>query len=110
VNPKLASEIGVNVHKTGITDDYVWVETLRGRCKVKAYVTEAVPYDEKRKTAFMPYHWAGWFEGVSYEDRYPPGCGEIVVGDSVNIICVDGYDIHTQMQETKVCQCNIYRA
>ena len=110
INPKLASEIGVNVHKTGITDDYVWVETLRGRCKVKAYVTEAVPYDEKRKTAFMPYHWAGWFEGVSYEDRYPSGCGEIVVGDSVNIICVDGYDIHTQMQETKVCQCNIYRA
>ena len=106
INPKLASRIGVSTHKIGITDEYVWVETLRGKCKVKAYVTEAV----NEQTAFMPWHWAGWFEGKSYEDRYPPGTAEYVLGDSCNIICVDGYDIHTQMQETKVCQCKIYKA
>ncbi len=106
INPKLASRIGVSTHKVGITDEYVWVETLRGKCKVKAYVTEAL----NEQTAFMPWHWAGWFEGESYEDRYPPGTAEYVLGDSVNIICVDGYDIHTQMQETKVCQCKIYKA
>jgi formate dehydrogenase major subunit len=106
ISPNLASRIGVSPHKVGITDEYVWVETLRGKCKVKAYVTEAL----NDQTAFMPYHWAGWFEGESYEDRYPPGTAEYALGDSVNIICVDGYDYHTQMQETKVCQCKIYKA
>jgi len=99
INPELASEIGARHW------DYVWVETLRGRIKVRAYVTERV----NRETAFVPYHWAGWMEGKSYEDRYPSGTAEIALGDSVNIICVDGYDRTTNMQETKACLCKIYK-
>ena len=104
INPALAADIGVKHW------DYVWVETLRGRCKVRAYVTERVPYDEKKKEVFMPYHWAGWFEGVSYADRYPPGCCELALGDSCNIITVDGYDRTTNMQETKACLCRVVKA
>ncbi len=100
INPAIAADIGVKHW------DYVWVQTLRGKCKVRAYVTERV----NNQTVFMPYHWAGWFEGEPYENRYPPGCGELAVGDSVNIICVDGYDNISNMQETKACLCKVYRA
>jgi formate dehydrogenase major subunit len=99
INPNLATEIGVRHW------DYIWVETVRGRCKVRAYVTERV----NDKEVFMPYHWAGWFEGVSYKDRYPSGTAELALGDSCNIITVDGYDRSTQMQETKACLCKVYK-
>jgi formate dehydrogenase major subunit len=106
INPKVAMELGVMWdHNTNLGDD-IWVETLRGRCKVKSYVTERV----NEKTVFMPYHWAGVFEGVSYADRYPPGAGELAYGDSCNIITVDGYDRSTNMQETKCCLCKVYKA
>jgi formate dehydrogenase major subunit len=106
ISPGLASRLGIEP-STGLkTDIYVWVETLRGRCKVLPYVTERV----NDQTVFMPYHWAGIFEGVSYEDRYPPGTAELALGDSCNIITVDGYDRVTQMQETKVALCKVYRA
>ena len=99
INPKTAMELGISHW------DYVWVETLRGKCKVRAYVTERV----NDQTVFMPYHWAGWFEGESYADRYPEGTCELALGDSVNIICVDGYDRTSNMQETKACQCKVYK-
>jgi formate dehydrogenase major subunit len=104
INPALAADIGVKHWDT------VWVETLRGRCKVRAYVTDRVPYDAKRKMVFMPYHWAGIFEGKPYEDRYPEGTAEMALGDSVNIICADAYGRETQMQETKAALCKVYRA
>jgi formate dehydrogenase major subunit len=112
INPELAKKLEV-AHW-----DYVWVETLRGRIKVRANVTERVPADnildpdpsKWRVEVFCPYHWAGWFEGESYEDRWPEGTQELAVGDSVNIICVDGYDRSTNMQETKCCMCKVYKA
>ena len=110
INPTVAAELGISHW------DYVWVETLRGRCKVRAYVTERVNEGKKlpdgrrvEATIFMPYHWAGWFEGVSYADRWPEGTQELAYGDSVNIICVDGYDRSTIMQETKACLCKVYK-
>jgi len=109
IHPNLAKEISVR------NGDFVWVETLRGRCRVKAMVTKRVAYDKLRKIAFIPYHWAGVFEGKSYADRYPKNPDgtptvALAVGDSVNIITVDGYDYTTQMQETKVALCKIYKA
>lgn len=106
ISPALAADIGVKHW------DFVWVETLRGKCKVRANVTKAMTKtpEQTHEVAFMPYHWAGIFEGKSYEDRYPPGTAELALGDSVNIICGDGYDRSMQMQETKVCQCKIYPA
>lgn len=100
VNPKLANYIGAKHW------DYVWVESARGRCKVRAKVTESV----NERTLFMPFHWAGIFEGVDYGDRYPEGAKELARGDSCNIIASAGYDEQTQMQETKVALCNIYKA
>lgn len=100
INPSLASGKGIKHW------DFVWVESARGRCRVRAYLTERV----NEKTVFMPYHWAGIFEGESYEDRYPGGSAEYSIGDSVNIIASAGYDEQTQMQETKVALCNIYKA
>ena len=106
INPNVAMELGIKWDNDTHLGDEIWVETLRGRCKVKAYVTERV----NDEIVFMPYHWAGVFEGVSYEDRYPAGCGELAYGDSCNIITVDGYDRTTTMQETKVCLCKVYKA
>ena len=100
INPTTAMKLDVSHW------DYVWVETLRGKIKVRANVTERV----NEQTIFCPYHWAGWFEGESYEDRWPEGTQELAVGDSVNIICVDAYDRSTNMQETKACLCKVYKA
>ncbi|MDI6885327.1 MAG: formate dehydrogenase subunit alpha [archaeon] len=100
INPTTALELGITHW------DYIWVETLRGKCKVRAYVTERV----NEQTIFMPYHWAGWLEGESYADRWPEGTGELAYGDSCNVITVDGYDRSTNMQETKVCLCKVYKA
>ncbi|MBN1455561.1 MAG: formate dehydrogenase subunit alpha [Methanomicrobia archaeon] len=110
IHPTVAIELGINHW------DWVWVETLRGRCKVRAYVTERVNEGVMRggkrveATIFIPYHWAGWFEGQSYANRWPAGTEELAYGDSVNIICVDGYDRSTVMQETKACLCKVYKA
>ena len=110
INPTVAMELGITHW------DWIWVETLRGRCRVRAFVTERVNEGVIRNgkrveaTIFMPYHWAGVFEGVSYADRWPEGTQELAYGDSVNIICVDGYDRSTVMQETKACLCKVYKA
>lgn len=100
INPKLASDKGIR------DGDMVWVESRQGKVKVKAKITERV--DEK--TVFMPYHWAGIFEGESYKDRYPEGLAEYGLGDSCNIIAPPGYDVETCMQETKTGLCKIEKA
>jgi formate dehydrogenase major subunit len=100
INPKLANDIGA---KNG---DMVWVESRQGKVKVKAKITEAV----NEKTVFMPFHWAGVFEGQSYGNRYPEGLAEYVLGDSCNIVTAPGYDEITAMQETKVGLCKVYKA
>jgi len=100
INPKLASDKGIN------EGDMVWVESRQGKVKVKAKITERV--DEK--TVFMPYHWAGIFEGESYANRYPPGLVELRLGDSCNIIAPPGYDVEMGMQETKTGLCKVYKA
>ncbi len=100
IHPKTAMKYGIG------HGDMVWVESPFGRIKVKARITKRV----NEKEVFIPFHWAGIFEGESYVDRYPRGTAEIAVGDSVNIILCPGYDRVTQMQETKVGLCKIYRA
>jgi formate dehydrogenase major subunit len=100
INPVLAANKDIR------EGDMVWVESARGKIKVKAKITERV----NDKTAFVPFHWNGIFEGESYKDRWPENTAEVVVGDSVNIITSPGVDQVTQMQETKVALCNIYKA
>ncbi len=99
INPALANSMGV------MNGEMVWVESNQGKVKVKVKVTERV----NEKTAFMPYHWAGIFEGAGYEDRYPEGTAEHVLGDSCNIVTAPAYDEITAMQETKVGLCKVYK-
>ncbi|MBY6187368.1 formate dehydrogenase subunit alpha [Marinobacter hydrocarbonoclasticus] len=75
---------------------------------MKAMVTERVAVGE----TFMPYHFAGVFEGE--ELKYPESGGvstkPYVVGESANTALTYGYDPVTQMQETKVSLCEIVKA
>ena len=99
INPADASERGV---KDG---DWVWVlgaeNSSKGR--MKALVTERVG----KGVAWMPYHFAGWFQGVDLRSRYPKGADPIVLGESVNSLTTYGFDPATGMQEPKATLCQI---
>jgi formate dehydrogenase major subunit len=98
INPKVAADVNVR------DGDYVWLKTPTGATlKVKAQVTERVGPD----TAFMPFHFAGWFQGKDLLDYYPTGAAPIVRGESVNVATTYGYDSVTMMQETKTTICRI---
>ncbi|MEI6161799.1 MAG: formate dehydrogenase subunit alpha, partial [Roseococcus sp.] len=87
---------------------WVWVRgpESNSRARVKALVTERVGPG----VAFMPFHFAGWFQGVDQRSKYPQGTDPIVLGESVNAVTTYGYDPVTFMQETKVTVCQISAA
>ncbi|MGL5947678.1 MAG: formate dehydrogenase subunit alpha [Aeromonas sp.] len=96
INPVDANNVGVQ------NGDDLWVEGPEGgRVKVKALVTPRV----SPGLAFMPFHFAGRFQGEDLRSRYPAGSDPYVLGESVNIITTYGYDPVTLMQETKVTLC-----
>ena len=99
INPADATARGI---KDGAM---VWVTGAESNSKtwVKAQVTERVGPG----VAFMPFHFAGRFQGVDQRDRYPKGADPIVLGESVNTLTTYGYDPVTGMQETKVTLCQI---
>ena len=72
---------------------------------MKALVTDRVGPG----VAFMPFHFAGFWEGESQRSAYPPGTDPIVLGESVNALTTYGYDPVTYMQETKCTLCRIER-
>jgi formate dehydrogenase major subunit len=84
---------------------WVWVTGAESgsKARVKALVTERVG----KGVAFMPFHFAGWFQGVDQRPKYPQGTDPIVLGESVNTITTYGYDPVTGMQEAKVTLCQI---
>ncbi len=87
--------------------DYVWVSSPTGaKIKVRAMVTERVGPG----TSFIPFHFAGWWQGKDLLDRYPEGAAPIVRGEAVNTATTYGYDSVTMMQETKTTLCQIDRA
>ena len=92
----------------GIRDgEMVWIHSPEGsKVKVKAMTTERVG----KGVAFMPFHFGGHFEGEDLRHKYPAGADPIVLGESSNTVGTYGYDIVTQMQETKVTLCNIVKA
>jgi formate dehydrogenase major subunit len=100
INPSDAAERGI---KDG---QWVWLlgaADTRPRLKVKAQVTERVG----KGVAWMPFHFAGWFQGVDQRSKYPKGADPIVLGESVNTATTYGYDPVTGMQETKATLCQI---
>ncbi|MCE3261295.1 MAG: formate dehydrogenase [Pseudoduganella sp.] len=100
INPSAASERGIR------NGDYVVVSTPTGaRIKVRALVTPRVGPD----TAFIPFHFSGWWQGKDMLEFYPEGAAPIVRGEAVNTATTYGYDSVTMMQETKTTICNIER-
>jgi len=101
INPKAAADRGIR------NGDRVWVSTPTGaRLNVQALVTERVGPD----TAFMPFHFAGRWQGADLLSSYPEGAAPIVRGEAVNTGTTYGYDSVTMMQETKTTICNIAKA
>ncbi|MCK0096058.1 formate dehydrogenase subunit alpha [Yoonia sp. F2084L] len=93
----------------GITDGgWVWVNGPENdsKARVKALVTERVASG----VAFMPFHFAGWFQGEDQRGNYPAGTDPIVLGESVNTVTSYGYDPVTGMHEGKVTLCQISAA
>jgi formate dehydrogenase major subunit len=98
INPAAANKRGIR------NGEYVWVKSPTGaKIKVKALVTERVAAD----TAFIPFHFSGWWQGKDVLDAYPKGAAPVVRGESVNTATTYGYDIVTGMQETKTTICQI---
>src|SRR5580765_7005286 len=101
INPAAASDRGIR------NGEDVWLKTPSGaRLKVKAQVTERVD----RGTAFMPFHFAGRWQGADLAQYYPAGAKPLVQGEAVNTATTYGYDSVTMMQETKTTLCQIEKA
>jgi formate dehydrogenase major subunit len=101
INPSAANDRGIR------NGEDVWVTSPTGaRIKVKALVTERVGKD----TAFMPYHFAGHWQGVDMLAYYPQGAAPIIRGEACNTATTYGYDVVTMMQESKTTVCQIERA
>lgn len=98
INPVDANNAGVK-HK-----DRVWVEGPEGgKINVMAFVTERV----EPGVVFMPFHFAGRYQGQDLESKYPEGTSPYVLGESCNTVFTYGYDSVTAMQETKVSLCRL---
>ena len=106
IHPKLAADTGV---KHG---DWVYVlspedlDDKPSRIKVKAKVTRRVSPD----MVYLPFHWAGVWDGKSLADKFPEGMAPYGMGESANVVTNYGYDRVTQMQETKTGLCRIEKA
>jgi formate dehydrogenase major subunit len=99
INPDDADRLGVKDGR------YVWVYGPEngGKVKVRAQVTPRTG----QGTVFMPFHFAGVWQGQDLRRYYPPGNDPFVLGESVNGITTYGYDPVTFMQETKVTLCRV---
>ncbi|SEL70442.1 formate dehydrogenase major subunit [Roseivivax marinus] len=100
INPKDAADAGIE------DGGWVWVATPVGRIKVSAMVTNRVGPG----TVFVPFHFAGMWMGEVHYDRYPEGAMPYVHGEAANTAQTYGYDVVTQMQETKATLCRVEKA
>jgi formate dehydrogenase major subunit len=102
INPRAANDRGIR------NGEMVWVSSPTGaRIKMMAQVTERVDAG----TVFMPFHFAGWWQGQDLMSYYPEGAAPIVRGESVNTSTTYGYDSVTMMQEgTKCSLCQVAKA
>jgi len=102
INPADAAERGIR------DGQWVWVYGAENSAKarVRALVTERVG----KGVAWMPFHFAGFYQGADLRSRYPQGADPIVLGESVNTITTYGYDPVTNMHETKATLCQIQPA
>jgi formate dehydrogenase major subunit len=92
INPSDAAERGIR------DGAWVWVTGAEydSKTRVKALVTERVG----KGVAWMPFHFAGWFQGVDQRSKYPKG-SDPIAGESMNTLSTYGYDPVTGMQERR---------
>jgi len=111
INPKDANDRGIRDGDLVIVITPRGLEYGAGVAKVvcRARVTNAVPPG----LVFLPFHWGGVFQGKSYLDRFPViddmDTRPIVAGDSANIANCPGWDVETQMQNTKSGICDVMK-
>ncbi len=101
INPDLAYNNGI---KNG---DMIWIHSPEGtKIKVKAKFSFSVSDDR----IFIPFHFAGHFQGEDLGHKYPEGTKPYATGESANTVTNYGYDIITQIPETKGGLCRIEKA
>jgi formate dehydrogenase major subunit len=101
INPDLAGRHGIR------DGSMMWIHSPQGtKIKVKAKYSHSVSDDR----IFLPFHFAGVMEGESLLHKYPDGTAPYAIGESANTVTNYGYDIVTQIPETKGGLCQIERA
>jgi formate dehydrogenase major subunit len=101
INPDLAGRYGIR------DGSMMWIHSPQGtKIKVKAHYSHSVSPDR----IFIPIHFAGVLEGESLLHKYPDGTAPYATGESANTVTNYGYDIVTQIPETKGGLCQISRA
>ncbi|WP_290901476.1 molybdopterin dinucleotide binding domain-containing protein, partial [Ferroglobus sp.] len=114
INPEDAMERGIRDGDLCMVVSFRGVELgfTHAHVVAKAKVTSAVP----KGVVFLPFHWAGVFEGKSYVERFPRAEGEsgeslapYAYGDTPNILNPPGWDPSTQMQNTKAGMCQVFK-
>jgi formate dehydrogenase major subunit len=100
INPDLAGRYGIR------DGEMMWINSPQGtKIKVKAHYSHSVSPDR----VFIPIHFAGVMEGESLLHKYPDGTAPYAIGESANTVTNYGYDIVTQIPETKGGLCQISR-
>jgi formate dehydrogenase major subunit len=100
INPDLAGRYGIR------DGSMMWIHSPQGtKIKVKAHYSHSVSPDR----IFIPIHFAGVLEGESLLHKYPDGTAPYAIGESANTVTNYGYDIVTQIPETKGGLCQISR-
>jgi len=101
INPDLAGRFGIR------DGSMMWIHSPQGtKIKVKAKYSYSVSPDR----VFIPIHFAGVMEGEDLSHKYPDGTAPYAIGESANTVTNYGYDIVTQIPETKGGLCRIERA
>ncbi|CFX35811.1 Formate dehydrogenase-O, major subunit [Candidatus Filomicrobium marinum] len=101
INPEDATALGIQ------DGSMIWIATPeKARVRVTAQVTKRIG----KGAVFMPFHFAGMWQGEDRSDRYPEGTVPYVIGEAANTATTYGYDVVTFMQETKATICRVEKA
>ena len=101
IHPDLAAKHGIKHW------DFVWIHSPEGtKIKVRARIVPSVKPD----MIFLPFHFAGYMQGVDMTGNFPEGTRPYAVGENANTVTNYGYDIVTQIPETKGGLCRIEKA
>lgn len=109
LTPEMFADIHPNMAaKYNLKDgDMIWIHSPEGtKIKVKAHISPSVLPD----MIFLPFHFTGIMQGVDMMKNFPEGTSPFAWGESANTVTNYGYDIVTQIPETKAGLCRIEKA